>query len=177
MQEALKNYLKAIKTDSAGPTPMQRTVTPLQSPVPANDYDRLYSCSWSRKMTLLIYLLFLNIAANVLYTFPYSQNTRLLTMSANAIAIDYLRWLSIDIAVIWIFAIAALHWPVWKYYFSSSNGHGPDQKTLIELMLPHQEIVYFTTSKKTKGGKKWYILVFLGLSTSVIFSLFSKAAQ
>ena len=120
-------------------------------------------------MTLLIYLLFLNIAADVLYAFPYGLNTLYLTEGARLIAIRYLEWLGLDIGAVWIFAIAALHWPIWKYYFSSSNGHVPDQKTLTELMLPHQDIAYFTTpNKTTKGGGKWYILVFLGLSASTV---------
>ena len=122
-------------------------------------------------MTLLIYLMFLNTAADVLYTFPYSQNTIDLTESAYAIMIPYLQWLALDIGIVWIFAIAALHWPIWNYYYSSSDGHGPDPRTLIELMLPHQDIAYFTTPNKTKGGKKWYILVSLGLAISIVFDV------
>ena len=124
-------------------------------------------------MILLIYLLFLNIAADILYEFPYTQGTRSLTQTARGIAIPYIQWLALDIGVVWVFAIAALHWPIWQYYYSSSNGHGPDQNTLIELMLPHQDIACFATSNKTKGGGKWYILVFLGLSISVIFDLYT----
>ena len=123
-------------------------------------------------MTLLIYLLFLNIAADVLYIFPYSQVTSIITQSAITIAILYLRWLAFDIAIVWVVAIAALHWPIWNYYYSSSNGHGPDRKTSLELMLPHQDIAYFTTSKKTKGGRKWYIVVSLGLSVSIVFDVY-----
>lgn len=122
-------------------------------------------------MTLLIYLLFLNIAADVLALFPYGQNTNFITQSASVIAIRYLEWLAIDIGVVWIFAIAALHWPIWNHYYSSSNGNRANQNTLIELMLPHQDMAYFTSSRKTKGGKEWYIFVFLGLSTSVIFDI------
>lgn len=122
-------------------------------------------------MTLLIYLLFLNIAADVLYVFPYSQNTFDLTESARAIAIPYIEWLALDIGMVWIFAIAALHWPIRKQYYSSRSGPGSGQNNLIELMLPHQDIAYFATSDKTKGGKKWYIFVFLGLSLSVLFDV------
>ena len=123
-------------------------------------------------MTLLIYLLFLNIAIDLLYSFPYKQNALLLELSAREVAIPYQKLLALDIAIVWVFAIAALHWPIWNYYYSSSNGHGPDRKTLLELMLTHQDIAYFTTSKKTKGGRKWYIFVFLGLSASIIFDLY-----
>ena len=123
-------------------------------------------------MTLLIYLIFLNIAADVLYIFPYSQNTLYLTQGVLIIVVPYLQWLALDIGIVWIYAIAALHWPIWKYYYSSSNGHRSDHQTLLELMLPHQDIAYFTTSNKKTGGKKWYILVFLGLSTSIIFDIY-----
>ena len=122
-------------------------------------------------MTLLIYLLFLSVAANVLYIFPYSQATSNLTYIASAIAIQYLKWLALDTGMVWILAITALHWPIWSDYYSSSNGQKPDQNTLHELMLPHQDVAYFTMSNKTKGGKKWYIFIFLGLSASVIFSV------
>ena len=126
-------------------------------------------------MTLLIYLLFLNIAADVLYFFPYKQNTiLLLPVSASGVTIPYLEWLALDIAIVWVFAIAALHWPIWNYYCSSSNGHGPDRKTLLELMLPHQDIAYFTTPDKTKGGRKWYIFVSLGLAISMVFDVHTK---
>ena len=115
--------------------------------------------------------MFLNIAADVLYTFPYGQNTIDLAENSYAIMIPYLQWLALDIGIVWIFAIAALHWPIWSYYYSSSDGHGPDQKTLIELMLPHQDVAYSTIPNKTKGGKKWYILVFLGLAISIVFDV------
>ena len=122
-------------------------------------------------MTLLIYLMFLNIAADVLYSFPYNQGTSSVTVAARGIAKYYLQWLSLDIGIVWIFAVAALHWPIWKYYYSHSNRHGSGQKTLLELMLPHEDIAYFTTPNKTTGGKKWYILVFLGLSASTVFNV------
>ena len=122
-------------------------------------------------MTLLVYLLFLNIAANVLYTFAYWRSTIDLTQGASLIAIRYLKWLGLDIGAVWIIAIAALHWPIWNYYYSPSNGHRSDHKTLLELMLPHKDIAYFTTSNKTTGGKKWYILVFSGLSASVLYDV------
>ena len=118
-------------------------------------------------MTLVIYLLFLSIAAIVLYIFPYSYGTIDLLLNPYHITF-YLQLLALEIAIVWVLAIAALHWPIWNYYRSSSNVHGPDQKTLLELMLPHQDIAYFTTSNKTTGGKKWYILIFLGLSTSIV---------
>ena len=178
IKEALKKYLEAPQKHNAGPTLTQRTVSPPTSSFPANDYDGLYNCSWFRKMTLLIYLIFLNIAADALYDFPYSQNefpysqdTNSLAQSASVIAIPYIQWLALDIAIVWVFVMVALHWPIWGYYRSSSNGHRPDQKSLIELMLPHQDIACFATSNKTKGSGKWYILVFLGLSTSVIFDV------
>ena len=123
-------------------------------------------------MTLLIYLLFLCVAVDVLYLFPYRQTTSYLTQGAGVIAIHYLKWLALDIGVVWIFTTAALHWPIWNYYYSSSHGHGPDQKALIELMLPHQDIALFTTSNKTNGGWKWPIFVVLGLASSVIFDLY-----
>ena len=143
-------------------------------------------------MTLLIYLLFLSGAANVLYDFPYnenivtpptpdapyvisnSQSTKSnLAESTRWIKIPYIQWLALDIGIVWIYAITALHWPIWNYYYSSRNGHGSDQKTLLELMLPHQDVAYFTTSDKRKGGKKWYIFVFLGLSASTIFDVYT----
>ena len=121
-------------------------------------------------MTLLIHLLFLGIAADVLYEFPYRLNTESL-QEISVIAISYIQWLALDIGIVWIFAIAALHWPILNHYYSSSNGHRADQKTLIELMLPHQDVAYFITSDKTNGGGKWYILVFLGLLVSILFDV------
>ena len=144
---------------------------PLPPTVPANDYDELYNCSWFPKMTLLIYLLFLNVAGVVLYVFPYRQSTAYLTVAINIEATVFLSWLAVDIGVVWLFAVAALHWPIWKYY-RSRHRHRPDQ-TLIGLMLPHHNIAYFTTSKRAKKSRKGWFPVFLCLLPSFGFSFFA----
>ena len=123
-------------------------------------------------MTLLIYLLFLIVAAVVLFMFPYNQSTQMLTLDFATEAAVYLSWLAVDIGVVWLFAIAALHWPIWKYY-RSLHRHTLDQKTLMELMLPHHNIAYFTTSTKAKESRKWWFLVFLCLLPSFPFSYFA----
>ena len=122
-------------------------------------------------MTLLIYLLFLSLAADVLYKFPYLQITENLANNASGMVIFYIALFALDIGIVWIFAIAALHWPIWNYYHSSSNRKRPDQKTLTKLMLPHQDVAFFNTSSKTKGGKKWITFLIIGLSMNIVFSV------
>ena len=129
-------------------------------------------------MILLIYLLFLKVAAVVLYVFPYSPDafdlgseSSILTVNAPSEAIIYLSWLAVDIGVVSLFAIAALHWPIWKCYLSR-DGHGNHQKTLIEFMLPHGNID-FTISEKANRSTVWWFFVFLCLLPSVPFSYFS----
>ena len=177
--EVLKKYLKALKKDTAGPTlpplavpPVPATVTPQPSTDLANNFDKLYDCSWFRKVSLLIYLLFLKVAAVALYVFAYNQNSVYLTVNAPSEAIIYLSWLAVDIGAVCLFAMVALHWPIWDYY-RSRGGNRPDEETLRKLMLRHQNIASSTTSDKANRSTKWWILLFLCLLPSVVFSYFS----
>ena len=105
-------------------------------------------------------LLFLNLAAVVLYEFPYSQSSPFLALTSSAEVSTYLKWLTIGIGVVRSFAITALYWLLCNYYFYSSDGHRSGQETLVELMLPHQNIAYSTTSHMAKGIFKWWFLFF-----------------
>ena len=77
-----KFLLEAVKTFSEPPwphgvllgTPREVTV-PLQRHGPALPYEGFEKCGWYRKMTLMIYLLSLVVAGDVLYNFPFLQDT------------------------------------------------------------------------------------------------------
>ena len=120
-------------------------------------------------MTLLIYLLSLAVAGDVLYTFPFLQNTSALSVEATAILIRYVPWFALNFVIVWLFAIIALQWPVCNQRMFSKKRERLTSSDLLELMLPNQSLDIYRSVNFYKGSKGWTIFAWVGVAVSIVY--------
>ena len=151
-------------------TPRGPTVPP-QRHGPALPYEGFEKCGWYRKLTLTIYLLSLAVAGDLLYTFPFLQNTSELSSEAIAILNRFMPWFALNILIVWLFATIALQWPVCNRRMFFKEKERLTSSDLLGLMLPNQNLDVYKSVNFYKGSKGWTILAWMGVLLSVTYDV------
>ncbi|KAM0803472.1 hypothetical protein BDR22DRAFT_31785 [Usnea florida] len=146
---------------------------PLQHHGPALPYEGFEKCGWYRKMTLLIYFLSLVVAGVVLYSFPYQQNTSMLSLFVLPILYQYLQYFALNCVIVLLFASIALQWPVCNQCMFSRKKELLTSDDLLGLMLPNQKLDIYRSVDFSKGSKGWTILACVGALVSLSFEIWS----
>ena len=120
-------------------------------------------------MVLTIYLLSLAVAGDVLYSFPFRQNTSDPVVGAALILLKYTQWFALNVGIVFLVAIFALQWPVWEPRRFSREATDAD---LHKLMFPTQETGSHGSVSFNKGSKVWTIVAFAGVLISVIYDVY-----
>lgn len=172
--EAVKRYAKPPVLANLLPQVAQAisydTQSQYQQQKPLQAYEGFYHCCWFRRLVLLLYLLLLNLGLDILFHFPwYSGSKYGLSKYAGSTLRPYIKWLGLDCGIAWFFIIIALHWPILDEYAFSRGGQTFGKQILLDLMLPNQHIDYFRYPDNTGGSKMWWMLVFIGVSASILF--------
>ena len=147
-------------------TPRAVTVSPKRHG-PALPYEGFEKCGWSRKMTLMIYLLSLAVAGDLLYPFSFMQGTARIQFLVIGVCYEYSQWFALNVVIVWLFAIIALQWPVCKRRMFSRKGGRLTSDDLLGLMLPNQKLDIYRSVTFYKGSKGWTILAWMGVLVSV----------